>query len=376
MDISAAKRLFDITTRQAMFIEQVKMGETERLAATLQDLEKDLIKILGRLKYTELDSLSKAKLNILIAEIKASQSRIYSRYQLQVLDRLRDFMAATTVQTMRLSASVYSHTGADDDVPLLSEEESREVIYAAAEEKENNGLFGLLVLAGTNAATNAMWSKVKNAPLPSGGSLLLNFVNFAFANDIVKTEAVIRNAWVNKKTVSELKADLVGGTNKTKDAEGKVSEEIVKGSTARFNTAMGAVLATVIQHTAQQAISAVNSTLWPRYVWVSVIDGVTSDICRKRNGKTWVYGKGPIPPAHVKCRSHTMPFEYYNPDFEMPTFYEWLKEQPDGFITSVFGSTIAAKFKSGSIRAADFDKFNPATSKTIVDFLNGTDKLI
>lgn len=44
------------------------------------------------------------------------------------------------------------------------------------------------------------------------------------------------------------------------------------------------------------------------YIWISVLDGRTTLYCRNQNGRIYIYGIGPIPPAHAHCRSTIMPY--------------------------------------------------------------------
>jgi len=380
MDIAAASKLFDIVTRQSLYVEQVKLGETQKFAAVLMDIEEEFKKLLPRLKYETLDGLSKAQLNIFLKDLRISQTRVYTRYQKQLIERLQNFMAAATVQTMQTSASFYAHNFEaledEEEIELLSVAKSKLVIEEAMKANDNTSLFGFAVLAGTSAAFGSLWSRIRNAPMPSGGALPVDYVNFAIAKAMLDVENAVRNAWANKKTISELKADIIGGTIPRTTADGSKSEETVTGVLPKVNNAMRGVINTVMQHVAQQSLAAVNSAIWPEYVWVSIIDDRTSDICFYRNGKAWRFGEGPLPPAHNHCRSHVTPSDSFNSGFVVPSFYEWLKAQPESFINDVFGSTIGAKFSNGTIRRADFDKFKPTNSKTIADFLAGTGNLI
>ena len=61
---------------------------------------------------------------------------------------------------------------------------------------------------------------------------------------------------------------------------------------------------TAINHTASQArIELFKQNGIKEYVWVSVLDGRTSDICRGLDGNVYKVGKGKVPPAHPNCRS-------------------------------------------------------------------------
>lgn len=52
-------------------------------------------------------------------------------------------------------------------------------------------------------------------------------------------------------------------------------------------------------------------TISPDFIWLSIIDKVTSDFCRARNGLVFHWADDPVvPPAHYNCRSTIAP--YYN----------------------------------------------------------------
>lgn len=381
MDLYAARKLFDIVTRQSVYIEQVKADETNRFAAVLLEIEDEFKKLLPRIKYETLDGLTKAQLQIFLKDLKVSQTRVYSRYQKALIERLQAFMAATTVQTMRVSASFYAHKFApegeeQEDIKLVSLDRAKVIVEEALKKNDNSSLFGFAVLGGTSAALTLLWSKIRNAPLPSGGALPIDYINVAIASAMVNMENTVRNAWVNKKSVAELKADVLGGTTTQRKADGSTVEVTSTGVLPKVNNAMRAVLATTMQHVAQQSKNAINSAVWPEYVWVSILDGRTSETCIILNGQHWRYGEGPLPPAHPHCRSDTMPFDYWNAGFETPSFYDWLKAQPYSFILGAFGATIADKIKNGTLRAVDVAGLKVINSKSIADFLKGTSDLL
>lgn len=383
MDLFASRKLFDIITRQSVYIEQVKADETNRFAAVLKEIEEEFKKLLPRVKYDTLDGMTKAQLQIFIKDLKVSQTRVYSRYQKALIERLQAFMAATTVQTMRVSASFYAHSFApedeeQEDIQLLSLDEAKLIIEEAMKKKDNSLflLFGFSVLGATSASMGLLWSKIRNAPLPSGGAYPVDYINAAIASAMVNVENAVRNAWAAKKTIAELKADVLGGTTTQRKADGQSVDVTATGVLPKANNAMRAVLATTMQHVAQQSKNAVNSAIWPQYVWVSILDSRTSEICIRLNGKHWRYGEGPLPPAHPHCRSDTMPFDYWNEGFELPPFEEWLKAQPYSFLEGVFGATIARKIKEGKLSAAELAALKVFKPKSIADFLKGTSDLL
>lgn len=50
-----------------------------------------------------------------------------------------------------------------------------------------------------------------------------------------------------------------------------------------------------------------NAAALPRELYVAVLDGRTTQICRSLNGQVFPVGNGPIPPLHWYCRSRRVP---------------------------------------------------------------------
>lgn len=369
MDLIAQRKIFDILTRQAMFIEQVKINEAARFNDVLAEIDEDFRKQLGRVKYQTLDGLSKAQVQAFVRLLRTSQSRIYSKYQQALIKRLQDFMSATIRQTTIAVGSFYAHAfahpGEDEDIPLLTFEQSQAVFKWASKQKEGESYYGLFMLLGSAAAMARLWPKVKNMPMPSGGALMLDYINTTIAGNMVRISNAVNNGWVNKLTVAEVLASVLG-----KAGEEKTSEVI------KIRNTMRAVTATIMQHIGQQSVNGVTSAIWPQYVWVSVIDDRTSDICYSRHMNVYRVGQGPLPPAHPFCRSHTVPDVGGTSEWNAPTLYEWLKSQSSDFLKGLFGATIAAKFADGTVTRADFDKLKPLQQMTIAEFLSKTGDLL
>jgi SPP1 gp7 family putative phage head morphogenesis protein len=108
-----------------------------------------------------------------------------------------------------------------------------------------------------------------------------------------------------------------------------------------------AVTNTVIQHVASQTNSAVAKKGFEQYLWVSVLDSRTTQICTDRNGNVYVYGQGPTPPAHINCRSSTIPFDGTGP-VTMPTFTVWVNGQSQEFRNDAFDGPVTASYEGSS----------------------------
>jgi SPP1 gp7 family putative phage head morphogenesis protein len=77
-----------------------------------------------------------------------------------------------------------------------------------------------------------------------------------------------------------------------------------------------------------QASYEENPDLIKEYEWRSTLDSRTTPICQTRDGERYPVGKGPIPPAHVSCRSTTTPILDGFPPPKRITYNEWLANQP------------------------------------------------
>jgi SPP1 gp7 family putative phage head morphogenesis protein len=102
----------------------------------------------------------------------------------------------------------------------------------------------------------------------------------------------------------------------------------------KINAQARATTNTITQAASVQANAAVGGLIFGQYEWVSVLDDRTTKICRRLDGKHWVYGRGPLPPAHVGCRSTIKPWE----DGPTPdeSFGAWARRQPSAFRADAF----------------------------------------
>ena len=96
------------------------------------------------------------------------------------------------------------------------------------------------------------------------------------------------------------------------------------------------------------------------YRWISIIDNLTSPICRGRSNKIFTVGEGPLPPAHYNCRSSIAP---YRSGDEVPESYgTWLRKQPREVIDDILGKTKAKMYLAGEL---PLDKFTVANGREL-----------
>lgn len=62
---------------------------------------------------------------------------------------------------------------------------------------------------------------------------------------------------------------------------------------------------------ARSTVMLVNSDVIERVIWVSVLDGGTTEYCEDHDGNIYDVDEGPRPPAHWGCRSHVEPYTGY-----------------------------------------------------------------
>src|SRR5690606_2054484 len=114
---------------------------------------------------------------------------------------------------------------------------------------------------------------------------------------------------------------------------------------------------------------AANGDILAGYRWSAVLDQRTSSTCRALDGRIFQFGKGPMPPAHVNCRSSTTPVlrdewaeltrgakrsSMNGPVDAGTTYYEWLRRQPAAFQDEVLGPTRGKLLRDGGLSARRF----------------------
>lgn len=374
-DLIARKKLFDVFTRQTVFIEQVRANEFLIFNDVLLEIELDFQKHLSKLKYESLSEMNKSQIQAFIRALKGSQTVIYSRYQQSLLKRLQKLTAAVVDQTVVASVSLHAHfedeeNEEDSPIVIIPLSKAKEMIVPIFNSFDGSSLNGLFMTLTGAAMLSKAWSAVVNAPLPASGALPVNYINTAIASSMMRVSQSVLQSWANKLTVKEMAAQIVGskstGEGNPNLPGGTKSSELTK-----IRNVMGAVLSTTVQHTAEQSIANVQSAIWPEYDWLSVMDDVTSAICRNLNGKTFRFGAGPIPPAHPHCRSHIVPKGAGWAEYMPPSLSNWLKAQSMPFLVGIFGARIARQLVSETSGTLNlFANVKPITIDQFAEKLN------
>ena len=340
------KRLYDISTRLAVYVERVKVSQARQFNNVLQELDEEFRKLLGRTDYRNLDALSKAKLNKLIVELRDSQSKVYSAYTQRLISQLQKFMHFDLAVNRRVWVSAFKESEIGESEKPLSDEDSKEF------------LLGLYKGASGSATEDGkVWTQITNAPIPANGLYLVPFLKVFSTSAQAGVENLVRKAWANKWSFEQL------------------MNELTNTQVSKIRNQATSVIHTAISHVAGIVSGNVQSVLFDYYVWVSVMDSHTTDICRGRNQKVYRLGKGPLPPAHIRCRSHTVPSKGNN-DTIAETFYAWLTRQPDDIQIETVGKNGYEKLKAGTLKAADVSKYEVAEPLSFEEFAAKVEKIL
>lgn len=375
-----SEELVDIATRHQVYLERYKAGEIKKTDVLFVRLNRDLINILGRLSSPELGVLTNIEQAKLLEDVRKNQVEAYTEHLNALVLQLR----------------------------LLADFEREFELESLDEVSEDT------VEPDDGDAAAGLWLAVQERPMSATGKLLATWLGGWMATEVTRGGDLIRRAIAEGWTVSRLTTAFRGtAANGYKDG---------LFASSRRNTAT--TINTAVQHvsSAARVHTMSNTTFQPKgksglktdaegrvtsipvsaraaaraagikvgdkiklmgYRWVSILDSVTSQICRSLDGQVFPFGKGPIPPAHPNCRSSIIaemlgrwlkrgPTGRFAKRDERKatgakgtetvdgkvTYYEWLKTQPAAFQDDALGVTRAKLFREGGLSAAAFAKLN------------------
>lgn len=323
--------LRDVMIQNQVYLERLKANEVRKLDPVLRSLDRAVQAALAALG----DTPSRTLLERTLARLRAQNAEALARY--------------TTEFTNTLKALSRHATG----------------LHAEA----------LRLVWPTNApamatpATAAAWAATLAEPVQATGQLLEPFTKSFTARAIAVIDRAIRVGIVQGLPTADIVRQLRG----TKAANYR--DGLIAGILKREGDAM---VRTAIQHVnvqGQMAVAAANNNLVKRYRWLSTLDSRTSQICRSLDGRIYFIGKGPLPPAHINCRSFILLLvDDIDPTVGTKraskgaeggqqvdaaiTYYDWLKTQPYEFQIDALGASRAALFRKGGLTAQQFADLN------------------
>lgn len=294
--------LLNVILRHQIYAEGLKAGRQGEYLRVMAQLNLAMRRELSNVTYDELGDLSKRQLDKLLASLKKAAKSIFDAYLNDMIKWLEDFMH----EDFEFWQFAYGMIAADEGEELEEE----------ADEEKTWGAIGALPMGANGYAWRIF--------LAANGILATN-----------KIVAMVTQHWANKSKKQEL-IDALLGTPAAKLNDGLIAR-LARDGNAASNT--------VIQHITANTNAAVAAQWWPEYVWISVLDNATTDICRNRNGLKWRYGEGPVPPAHVGCRSTIGPVTRRSPLADMPAFKLWAAAQSEAFKEDAFDGKTPSRYE-------------------------------
>lgn len=302
--------LLDITLRRQIYVEGLKFGRALDVHLAILRLNAELRSQLSQVDFVNLDDLTQVELRKLIRRLKDAAKRIFDPWLASLLDWLQMYIAADHDMLYRL----YQNDG-----------------YGPGPQGNQND----------GKALFATYSKV---PMAATGTLLLPFLTGVGLVAAVKIERAVMIARANRATKDDLIRALTGTPQLGRG-----------GTTDELDRAAKAVTNTVLAHLAAQVSDDVAGSIFGFYQWVSMLDNRTTPICIDRNGNVYVFGKGPMPPAHVNCRSATVPVANAEGIITPGTFKLWAELQPSEFLKDALDGRITAAYEGTSaLSLADY----------------------
>lgn len=349
MIYASNRRLYDITTRSQIVVESFKAWQVREFNDYAAELSAELKRIFSRLPYHQLSRLNRAQLAKLIASVRSVQDRIYNEYSRKLLKQLQDFANADLEMNRRVYASAFRQLEPEDTSGAPTDAQAVAIL-----EEESANLYPLFGLAAVTTLPARFWSLLSGVPIAANGLTIERFLGQFSLSARASIENLIRKSWANAETVPQLIAQITG--QGAQAAAGKLDVPIGTPQLAKIKIQNDAVVRTLVQFVHTQAQAGVLSSLFEYYVWNSVLDNRTTEICISRDNRIFKFGEGPIPPAHIRCRSHIAPLVGKTIQ-EMPDLPLWLKGEPMKLQKLLLRQAGADLLNSGKLRAKEFPQF-------------------
>lgn len=319
--------LFDAMVRHQIYIEGLKRGKAGALAQSLLKLNTD-IKAELNVPFANLGDMNKTQVLALLGRLKKLSDSVFNAW----LNDLIDWLQRYVVIDRELLARVWSATSPQVELPDFDE-------------------------AKDGAA---LWGIAKGAAIGANGLLLLPFLRGFTTQASARIVATVNMAVVNRATPADALAAILGAPagdrtpGQGRDGKAPPIPSPAGGLASLLNRQGNAVTDTIIQHVAAQTNFGTARSAFAEYLWISVLDDATTDICRSRNGNVYRYGEGPLPPAHIRCRSSTIPFDGTGP-VTIPSFTMWASGQPKTFVNDAFDAEPGSTYEGS--RALSLEQF-------------------
>lgn len=336
------QKLYDIAVENSLFLESVKLYEFNARMVQFRKLKRALEDLLLRIQYDELTLMTKKSVDLLIKNVKQINQGFYDQVSADILDMFEKFTTKAVASEKRKWVGVELSIEQDDDVDV-TDDEADDYIESNG---SNDGTFPLALVLSASAFA----AKLLDTQMTGFGRTL---------PDVLKRY----NALSERRLVDLILSAHASGYSKEQLMHEILGEDGVKagkkGALGTMRAQLNAIIDTAIAFSVAQSQAAVNSAIdgkskKKKYIWVSIMDSVTSLICRERNRKVYEFNKGPLPPAHINCRSSISPILDNNGEVnDSDDIQTWVKTRSSDFQQFVqkYGSIDIRKDGSSSYHA-------------------------
>ncbi|KPW37445.1 minor capsid protein [Pseudomonas syringae] len=335
-------QMLEQEARHSVLLERLKAGEVKKFEKYLKQIDAVVREQLTR---SELTTYSRDRLEQFLARVDGSLLDIYEAY-------------SDLVQADLIDIAQYE---------------------AAFEQRSLSNAFGIDSVQPTKASIRAA---VNSYPLQvqgiDGGKLLKPFFKDWTRTETMRVTNTIRLGFGQGQTNAQMVQAIRGTT----------AQNFTDGILAVSNRNARSVVQTAVQHvatTARMETLKANKDVVKGYRWLSTLDRKTSSQCKGLDGRIFELGKGPLPPAHINCRSTTVPVTALSETFAKDAsraavgsngggqvaaglnYYDWLSTQSAAFQDSALGPVRGRLFRDGGLPPEKFaalqldSRFKPLT---------------
>lgn len=311
----------DAYTRNQIYVEGYKNGEATNGDAAIDALIAAIVLAATKLGVENLGELTRRQMRAFITEVTRIARDQFNTQADITTENLRKFMEANA----RVNGAILAE--------LTGDFPSAVVNY------------------------DTLWTNINNAPMPGVGIEQSTIMSVALAGIIAELQQTIKIGFADKLDIPAFIRSIVGtANNKFKDGVAK-----------RIKRRLSSTIQTAIQHIAAEVAFKLGSLKSREYLWCSILDSRTTDICRERNGKVYEYVNGPRPPAHWNCRSFVIPITTVNLA-DLPTFYTWVQRQPARVQDDILGPARGRGLREGTVKSDDIPGFERARPLTVEQY--------
>lgn len=321
------QKLNDQTIRHTVLLERFKSGQIRKIEPFLREIDRGIREKLTRDNLTD---FTRARLTALLAEVEALIDFALNRWHSEFSAQLRQLAASEAAFEVRSLGRALP----DFDTVLPSEHQ----IFAAI---------------------TATPLSVRGA---QGGMLLAPFLERFTESQKQAVVGAIRRGVFEGQTTAQI-IQVVRGTR---------ARQYRDGILAVSSRQAEAVVRTGVRHVSSVARTEVfKANNVKQYRWLTTLDNRTSEVCQGLSGRVFEVGAGPVPPAHINCRSDIVAvppkeFEFLEKGATQSsqfgyvdakeTYFSWLKQQPAAFQDKALGPVRGKLLRSGGLSAKRFSE--------------------